>query len=107
MKQMDKDERLRRRTIRHQLKEKERRQFIASVPVPKSAVRELFEHLDRSADPCDNTLTRTLRFLEERGFLVERIVPWLEEHGGYCDCEVLSNVEDVWNQMVEKEWQRS
>ena len=107
VKHIDKDEKLRRRTILHQLKEKERTQFIASVPAPKSAVRELFEYLDRSADPCDNTLIRTLRFLKERGFPEERIVPWLEEHGGYCDCEVLANVEDVWNQMVEKEWQRS
>jgi hypothetical protein len=107
MKHMDKDERLRRRTIRHQLKEKERTQFIVSLPVAKSAVRELFEYLDRSDDPCDNTLSQTLGFLKERGIPEEKVVPWLEEHGGYCDCEVLANVEDVWNQMVEKEWQRS
>jgi hypothetical protein len=54
---MDKDERRRRRTILHQLKEKERAQFIASVPTSKSAVRELFEYLDRSDDACDNTLS--------------------------------------------------
>ncbi len=103
---MHKDERLHRRTILHQLKEKERMQFIASVPAPKSLVRELFEYLDRSDDPCDATLSQTLGFLKERGLPEERVVPWLEDHGGYCDCEVLYNVEDVWNQMVEKEWQR-
>jgi hypothetical protein len=107
VKQMHKDERRRRRTILHELKAKERSQFIASVPVPASAVRELFDYLDRGDEPCDNTLSQTLGFLKERGLVEERVVPWLEEHGGYCDCEVLANVEDVWNQMVEKEWQRS
>jgi len=24
----------------------------------------------------------------------DRIIPWLEEHGGGCDCEVLANVEE-------------
>ena len=107
MKQIDKDERLRRRAILHQLKEKERTQFIASVPAPKSTIRELFEYLDSSDSPCDNTLSQTQGFLKERGIPEEKVVPWLEEHGGYCDCEVLANAEDVWNQMMEKEWPRS
>ena len=46
MKKIDKDERLRRRAILHQLQEKERAQFIASVPAPNSTIRELFEYLD-------------------------------------------------------------
>jgi hypothetical protein len=107
VKQMHKDERRRRRAILHELKDKERSQFISSVPMPAAAVRELFDYLERGDDPCDNTLNQTLGFLKERGFQAERIVPWLEEHGGFCDCEVLANVEDVWNQMAEKEWQRS
>ena len=26
------------------------------------------------------------------------VIPWLGEYGGYCDCEVLANVEQEWQQ---------
>ncbi|WP_290687210.1 DUF2695 domain-containing protein [Intestinibacter sp.] len=26
---------------------------------------------------------------------LEESIEWLEEHGGYCDCEVLANIEDL------------
>jgi hypothetical protein len=27
---------------------------------------------------------------------VATVIPWLREQGGYCDCEVLANVEERW-----------
>jgi hypothetical protein len=35
-------------------------------------------------------------FLAERGLDAAAVIPWLRESGGYCDCEVLANVEDEW-----------
>lgn len=33
-------------------------------------------------------------FLNQQGLAPELVVPWLNEHGGYCVCEVLGNVRD-------------
>ena len=104
---MDKEKKERRRATLHDLREKERAQFIASLPAPKTDIRDLFEYLDSADGPCDHSLKQTLGFLRGRGLLEQEVVPWLQEHGGYCDCEVIFNVEDAWNQMVEEQWQQN
>jgi len=95
---MNKGEKQRRRTILRDLKENERAQFIASLPAPEADLRDLLNYLDSADEPCDHSLKRTLGFIRDRGLPEEKIVHWLKEHGGYCDCEVISNVEDAWNQ---------
>jgi hypothetical protein len=76
-------------------REQERQKLAASIPMPPQDLRALFDHLDQVSGPeCDHTLRMTTEFLQERGLDVERVLPWLREHGGYCDCEVLANVED-------------
>jgi hypothetical protein len=58
-------------------------------------LHDLFDWLDREDAPaCDHTLRETVEFLRQRGLDVERVVSWLQEHGGFCDCEVLYNVEE-------------
>ena len=41
---------------------------------------------------CDNTLSITERWLRVRGHDVAHVVRWLNEQGGYCDFEVVSDV---------------
>ena len=63
--------------------EQEQLKLVTSIPMPHQDLRELFDHLDQeSASGCDHTLRLTTEFLEKRGLDVERIVPWLREHGG-------------------------
>ena len=38
----------------------------------------------------------TQQFLASRSILPESVIPWLGRYGGYCDCEVLDNVEERW-----------
>jgi hypothetical protein len=42
---------------------------------------------------CETDLRRTEAIVGEMGFDVEATLTYLTEHGGYCDCEVLLNVE--------------
>jgi hypothetical protein len=43
--------------------------------------------------PCDHTLSLTEHWLHQRGVLDTRpVCKWLQEEGGFCDCEVLLNV---------------
>ena len=41
---------------------------------------------------CNGTLKMTGAWLSRHGLPVERVLTWLEQGGGYCDCEVLFNV---------------
>ncbi len=54
-----------------------------------------------STPECDHTLMQTRKFLESRELDDEEIVPWLNSHGGYCDCEVMLNVDDKVGDIVE------
>ena len=58
---------------------------------------ELFIHLDvrLERDGCDNTMRFTTEFLHESDECDDRdeALEWLAERGGFCDCEVLLNVQ--------------
>lgn len=91
--QSDQDKR---KEILRQLKQKEKTDFFNSLPMYKDSFRELFDFLDKNlGDGCDDDLTLTTKFLEDKGIKnIEQIIVWLKHNGGYCDCEVLANVEE-------------
>jgi hypothetical protein len=80
--------------------EQERQKLIASIPIPHKDLRDLFDHLDRGGVECDHTLRETTEFLRARGLDVERVVAWLREYGGFCDCEVIYNVDEKFGEIV-------
>jgi hypothetical protein len=89
-----KNEKSRRGGIVRELKRAELAASIASCPLPVSDLRSLFEWIDqRLVEGCDDKLTHTRAFLAARALPIEPTVEWLEHHGGYCDCEVIANVE--------------
>ncbi len=91
----------RKREIKKALKEKERAENLASLPLPASDLYDLFVWLDREAAPaCDNTLRQTIEFLQERNLNVDKVVSWLHENGGGCDCEVIYNIDDKFGELV-------
>ena len=94
---MSKD--LRKEELKKALREQERQKLIASIPMPHTDLRALFDFLD-GISQCDHTLRQTNQFLEQRKLDANRIIPWLQENGGYCDCEVTANVEDKFGELV-------
>jgi hypothetical protein len=84
-------------------REQERQKLITSIPMPLQVLRDLFDHLDsEGAEECDHTLRVTTAFLQQRELDVERIIAWLGEHGGYCDCEVLANVGGEFTEILDR-----
>lgn len=82
-------------------RQQETANLVASIPMPHADLRDLFDLLDReNAPPCDHSLQETIQFLRQRNLDVDRIVSWLNSHGGYCDCEVIFNVEEKFGEMV-------
>jgi hypothetical protein len=38
----------------------------------------------------------TREYLNKKGLgNIEEILDWMASHGGYCDCEILSNIEEL------------
>ncbi|MCJ8154720.1 DUF2695 domain-containing protein [Chryseobacterium sp. SSA4.19] len=93
----DKNEIGRRKQIKRELIEKANLEFEQSLPISRERFKMLFDFLDEhlSENGCDDTLTLTRNFLEENQIInAEKVIGWLNENGGYCDCEVLYNVEE-------------
>lgn len=91
---MDKDAK---KKLLRQWREEQRRTVRESFPVPSEVLQELFGFLDEELPEqgCDHTRRITEAWLEEHGHDVPTVCAWLDSHGGYCDCEVLANVEEV------------
>lgn len=88
---MDKDQ----KKLKAQFKRSEQDALKSSIPMEIGELKELLSFLNREdAPPCDHTLKESIDFLRSRGLVPEKIVPWLQEHDGFCDCEVIFNVYD-------------
>ena len=78
-------------------KVKEKQNFQDSLPMAKSYFGISFDYVDEKLetnDGCDHSLTFTREFLETQKVYVESVLDWIINEGGGCDCEVLYNVEE-------------
>ena len=75
---------------------------IAQMPFTKDELRELFDFVDARLEEfgCDSTLRHAKEFIGERKLPEEKTLLWLEEQHGFCDCEVISIVEEAWGETV-------
>ncbi|WP_244149976.1 DUF2695 domain-containing protein [Xanthomonas sacchari] len=86
-----------RKALRRSAQSKQCAPAEATLPLPRETLWALFDYLnDVLADGCDHSLRRTTQFLASHDVAPESVIPWLGAHGGFCDCEVLFNVEDRW-----------
>lgn len=70
------------------------------APISREDFKALLDWLDmKLVEECDDTPRFTWEFLAERRLPAERIVRWLGERGGCCDCQILRNVEEAWDWM--------
>jgi len=94
-----KSESQRRKALTREVVRHEQERAEACMPISKAHLAQLFDHLDTALEAgCDHSFRFTLAFLQAKGLPQASIIPWLGEYGGFCDCEVLANVEDHWGQ---------
>jgi uncharacterized protein DUF2695 len=88
------------RALKTRRRAKQRAEARAAFPLPDQSLLVLFDHVQHCLDvaPCDHTMQHTLGWLMAAGHRVEPVVDWLREHGGFCDCEVVANARDHWEQ---------
>lgn len=95
-------EKKRRQAIVKEIRNRERAEAEAAMPISKPDLKSLFEYVEVRfrQNGCDCTLRATRAFLSQHELPEELIVEWLLDQGGGCDCEVLANVEDKWGEII-------
>jgi hypothetical protein len=90
------EEKQRRKELAQGAKAAARDSLKASLPIGVTQLRALFDYLDNKLTEagCDDTLRFTRQFAESAQLPYESLKEWLVTLGGYCDCEVLANVEE-------------
>jgi len=91
---MDKAEKKR---LQREYREKQKQAFFESLPMSEELFRQLFDFLDEHMvedGGCNHDMQLTSDFLSNNNVAIEPVLSFLREHGGYCDCEVLGNVEE-------------
>lgn len=80
------------------MQEKTKIEFEKSLPISREIFQNLFDFLDEKLgeNDCDDRLKMTKQFLEANQIQnVDEVENWLKENGSFCDCEVLYNVEEL------------
>jgi hypothetical protein len=75
-------------------KQADHTQAIAAMPLSPEQLRRLLDYLDASLRSCDHTTRHTTIFLDAENLEREKVLSWLCEQSGFCDCEVLANLAD-------------
>jgi hypothetical protein len=97
-----KEEKQDRKKLLHSLRMNERESKIAQMPISTSQLKELFDYLDENLEEneCQHSLVLTEAYLKENSLPINSVISWLNQYGGYCDCEVLANVEDHFEDLL-------
>jgi hypothetical protein len=82
--------------LKAQWRDQQRSANLATLPLPVAELKALFTMLDVefARQGCDHTRRLSRAWLESRGHDVDQVFAWLDTKGGYCDCEILANVEE-------------
>jgi len=87
----------RKRTLKKAARVDERVRMRSSMPITIATAVRLLDHLDQrlGAETCKHDLRHATAFCEAESLDQEAIIAWLGQAGGYCDCEALSSLEDL------------
>ena len=89
-----------RKAMLKQYKDGQKNSLVNSLPMSCDIFHELFDYLDErlSEEDCNHNLEMTEEFLKQRNIPIEEVEDWLMKNGGGCDCEVLLNVEELFDE---------
>jgi hypothetical protein len=92
-----KDEKARRKEILHFQREEKRRLIREGLPVSAPIMKALFDFIDKrlASSECDHSLRHANEFIQVNRLPKDAVIAWLEGAGGYCDCEAISNAEEL------------
>ncbi|MEL4181515.1 DUF2695 domain-containing protein [Roseateles sp. PN1] len=88
------------RDLKKNWKLRQRELARAAFPVADSVLESLFDFVESNVDSqgCNHSLRFTTQWVSEHKQPEKSILEWLAAHGGNCDCEVVANAADHWEQ---------
>jgi uncharacterized protein DUF2695 len=91
-----------RKRLKQQLREQQRSAALGAVPLAIPDLQAMFDALDiqLGRQACDRSRRLTQAWLVRRGCQLEAVFAWLDTHGGFCDCEVLANVRQHFDEIT-------
>jgi len=83
--------------LKQEVRERERQAALRALPLAIAELEAMFDALgaELATQGCDHSRRLTQAWLIGRGHDPANVLPWLDEHGGYCDCEVVANVPET------------
>ena len=90
-------EKERRRQIQLELAKKEKETFLNNLPYSEEFLTELFDFLDEQVETtgCQHNYNLTVKFLKSHNMtFTDSAIKWFQEYEGFCDCEILYNIEE-------------
>lgn len=96
---MDKAEKARRSVIKRSIRAEEQNAILTTLPISMDTLNELFDFIDEKLGMagCDDTLRFASDFIELNSLPNEALTDGLRANGGYCDCEIIANVQEEIN----------
>jgi hypothetical protein len=90
-----KDEKARRKQVAAELARTEQAARAAGMPLDRPQLEALLAHLEGQVDGagCDHSTSATQAWAREQDVEVPRLLRGLAEYGGYCDCEIVMNID--------------
>src|SRR5438094_4432629 len=83
------------RRLKRATQDRERTKARQALTLEREDLDNLLDHLDAAlgAVTCDHSLRLTMVWADENGVDHDALRTSLESFGGFCDCEVLANIE--------------
>jgi hypothetical protein len=89
------------KSLKKKFRQDEENRLLNSIPISLDDLQNLFIHLSNlNEGECDHSHSHTIEFLNSNNLDVNNMIKWLEQNGGYCDCEILYNVYSVYGKFV-------
>ncbi len=81
-----------------QLSGEELQAFLDSLPAAQHTIGELLDFVeDELYDAeCNHSLQYSMKYMMENRLEFGKIISWLNNNGGYCDCKVLAEIAPIW-----------
>jgi hypothetical protein len=88
------------REIKKRWKKAEKDAARSMFPLPNDKLKAMFGAVEIALEDagCDHSLRATTEWLNTNGVDVASIVAWLKDNGGFCDCEVVANARERWEE---------
>ncbi|MCR9197380.1 MAG: DUF2695 domain-containing protein [Planctomycetaceae bacterium] len=95
---MSRPDRQQRRERLRQLKREQMNAAFAALPATDEQLQQFFDGvlLSLQQSGCDHTRRFAIEQIHHIGLNESRVLGWLDDNSGFCDCEIQANARQAW-----------